>query len=317
MKQRDPDELPSYYRDAYLIAIDENVPEVMHDLVVLVPKYNEVFGNARSPFTEALAEPVQKFDGESRRTLYPFVGGFIEKLCTLPDESRPIHDRDGNVESSTVLGYLTGNQKFQNLNAQLTNDEKQLLKDFIDLRNSFQEFIDRYWLNTDWLRQHLFWLLKDIARYPEAKHSLWEGFAFAYMSRNVERLTFEYDAWQIDEDSEDYKKRALKAFQSELTKYVAENITQRKADGFIRFKDNRRAENIKWLIHWNLKQYRNLWEIIPDLSECEDFQNFDMKDERRVKSAVDKIRKAFEVCENSGLPVREWMKKRKSKRKYL
>ena len=57
-----------------------------------------------------------------------------------------------------------------------------------------------------------------------------------------------------------------------------------------------------------MSDFENLWEIVPHV---DDLGQIDMKNDGQVKSAVDRLRKAFKLFESFDLPVRAWKKKRK------
>lgn len=203
MKFRDHNELPYFYRTRYLDQIDYLAPEVMADLKALALKYKAFF--EQQPYPRQLS--------------------MAEWLCTSSETGFATHDLEGNFRPVQALLEIAQNSRFLSITEDaITKSDNRLLAEFLDLRVGFQNFIDCYFLNSDWLRHGLLSLLGDISQTPEHFNHLWQGMSFGFFGATGESLTFKLDGWEISDDSEQYRKSAMRTFETHLRTYIERTV---------------------------------------------------------------------------------------------
>ncbi len=281
MKFRDKQFTSGEYQYKFLCFVDELVPEAFETLKSLVPKYENVFG---------------AFGYASRMKLF-------QNLIA------------NNTQKGNYILFNLGD-KMQSGDPDAPEPDKNknpLLKNFLEFRESFYKFIERFGLETNWLKENLFDFLYQLSTNPKYFDGLALAFGYSWNPYEGETVTFEFDGWRIDRDSKDFEKAAKAAFKNHLRDYIKKTAEQAKAHGYKLATGKNALSNVKWLVYWNNSKVEYLWEILPEIPEFEYIDK--IKDEQRKKKVQDaasnKLEKAFKEFERFDLPVRPFGNNRK------
>lgn len=126
-------------------------------------------------------------------------------------------------------------------------------------------------------------------------------------------MMFDFRAYSIYEDVENYEKAAVKAFKEHIKNYTRRMSNALDENGFKRNKTDDYSQT-EWLVIWNKHKVEYLWEIIPHIPE---FSEVKLSDEIQIKSITDRLRKAFIKFKKFGLPIRPFGKKRKNSKQKI
>ncbi len=259
-------------------------PEVFETLKALAPTYLSVFGESFNPYSE--------------RNMAWF--------CTAPDTGCNFKDRDGKFHADSLLYEITRDPKYSTIDkSDLTANDRIKILDFFELRSGYQALIERFGLDTDWLRDDLFRHLSNIVRYPNHIESLGTAYSHSECVGSGDPFYFEFDGWEIRRDSKEYAANVRLAFKKQLQNHISRTTAKFQADGYVRFR-TRDFKRVDWLVIWNLSTVENIWEIIQQIPE---FEKVDPANEKQRDSTVGKLRKAFAEFEKYDLPVRRWKMK--------
>lgn len=269
MRFRDKELMPGAYQHQFLCFIDELVPEAFETLKSLVPKYEKVFGafgygSRIGLFQNLIANNTQK-------------GNYI--LFNLDDKMRG-YDPDAPEPDK---------------------NKNPLLKNFLEFRESFYKFIERFRLDKDWLKENLFAFLCQLSETPQYFSGLAFAFGYSWNPYEGDSITFEFDGWRIDRESKDFEKAAKAAFENHLRDYIKGTAKQAKADGYKLATGKIDLDAVKWLVLWNKYEFEYLADILQPISDYCD-----------VNVTSDTVRKAFRKFEKLDLPVRPFGKNRKN-----
>lgn len=285
MKFTDRELLEGTYKWAFLDAVDREAPEVLESLKALAPKFKTVFGQGFNTRSNVMAT----------------------WLCTSANTAYELHDLERRLNPVWTLYDITQDSHYLQINkADLTPEDNKKLLDFFELRDGYQAFIERFGLETEWLRMDLFQFLSDLAHRPEYfKGSLLLAYSHGQCVREGDPFIFQINGWSIDRDSDDFEQSARSKFNAQLQEYIRATAKEFQADGYKRSR-SRDLKRVKWLVIWNLSDVEDLWEVIQHIPE---FENVNLEHTKQRKSTVDKLRKAFEEFEKYDLPVRPWKMK--------
>jgi hypothetical protein len=256
---------PAAYRYAFLIFTDEIAPEVLETLKTLAPKYKEIFG---------------KFDYHNSMKIFD---------CIIAHQAE---------DANYILFELGENSRHYEPNALIANDNVTL-KNFLEFRQGFYEFIERFGLKTEWLKQDLFGLLHGLSEKPQYYNKLALATAFGWSPYIGKPLQFEFDGWQIEYDSKDFEKTAIAAFRNYLREYITTTANQAKTDGYKLIRRKRNIGSVRWLVWWTVKRLSK--EEIIERIEKERSQ----KKGEETYIDISTINKAFLKFKKFGLPVRK------------
>ncbi len=239
------------YQYKYLDYIDESVPEVYEALKSFLPKYKEVFG---------------AFDYDKKKKVFD---------CIVADRTQ----NDGYI-----LFNLNENYRDYDANAPKPN-EISTLKNFLEFRQGYFEFIERFGLETEWLKRSLFNFLHFLMN-AQYKHKLSMAIGHAMRPYRGEPILFEFDGWRVDEESKDFEKNAIATFNNHLRSYIEETTKKASIQDYKKFRRPRNYERLRWLVRWTVQ-----WKKIREIAE-----------EFHVEERT--IWKAFETFKKYDLPVR-------------
>lgn len=284
MKFREKELTPGLYQYYFLYHLGELVPDVLETLKNLVPKYEDVFG---------------AFDYDRRMVLYQILIS------------------NNTAKGNFVLFNLDPSiQHYDPATPEPSEVENPILKNFLEFRQSFCDFITRFYLDKYWLKQDLFAFLYQLSKYPkhyevsddpknQGRLALAAG--SGYMVYTGEPLNFTFDGWEIGKDSKDFEQQAMAAFENHLREYLERTAKQAKSNGYkLAQGRGNDFDRLQWLVVWNRSQAAELWEILPDIEEFEmiDLIKSQSKKEAERGKAADRLRKAFQEFEKFDLPVR-------------
>lgn len=293
MRFRDKEFTPGEYQHQFLCFTDELVPEVLETLKSLAPKYQKVFG---------------AFSREHRKRLF-------NKLIA-----------NSTQKGNYILYNLDDAMQHYKPNAPEPDANKnQVLKNFLEFREDFYNFIERYYLEKDWLKEKLFAFLYDLAEYPQ-HYELTDAYERKTGEEPCSKLAlafgdganpftgdpvhFEFDGWRISEESKDFEKAAQAAFKNHLRDYIKRTADQAKAHGYKRATGKNALKNVKWLVYWNKYNFKYLWEIIEHIPEFN--EEFDVNNSEDRETAANRLIDAFNKFESFDLPVRPFGKNREN-----
>lgn len=268
---------PADYRYKFLHYLDIMAPEVLETLKSICPLYEKVTNHF--PCTSTM---VHWLSGEIE------VSGESEEYILL-HLSPEYRYREISVPNSTVL-------------------KEAALSNFYALRKDFLNFLNRFgFASSDWLRRDLFILLGELTYNPKYFNSLVLAYSHGWNPASGDEFSFQIEGWKIEQDSKEFEKFARESFEENIRTYVLKTAKQFRADKYKQSTRTHDLSRVAWLVTWNMATYENLWEIVPYI---DDFGQIGMNNEQQVKSAVDRLRKAFKLFESFGLPVRPWKKKK-------
>ncbi len=170
------------------------------------------------------------------------------------------------------------------------------------LKEGFHKLVERWILYPEWLRHRTYSRLKAYGWFLIDGPSSTEVISDAWVIAKRNDFYFTYPNWNGDRDFEDYAAEVRNALEDELLEYKRSSVERFKKKGYV---ESRKVEltPITWLLRWNLSGFENLWEI---LSRLEEFETVDLNNSGQLKSATDRLSKAFEKLRKHGLPVRPW-----------
>jgi hypothetical protein len=210
------------YQRSYLRYIDEIAPEVKDSLISLSPKY------------EALANG------------YDFTTPIIWWLSGEEGDLKPDKDK--------ILAELSVKKRYQVVERlSLQTAEATALMNFYDLRQGFAEFIQAFSLETreHWLRRDLFNWLGQFIYQADSLGQLELAHSSAWVPRR--RETLEYEAWRVEESSEEFDARFSKILDQHRKDHHRKMESEFRQLGFKRATKKLDLSLVKWLVYWNVK----------------------------------------------------------------
>lgn len=253
-------ELTSHnYRYKYLDFVDESVPEVYEDLKAFLPKYQKVFGS---------------FDWQKTNNIFD---------CLMVG---------GTQDKNYILFNLDKNIRHSSSNAPQPN-KTIILNNFLEFRQNYFEFIERFGLETDWLKRSLFTFLYFLME-AKHKHKLSNAISHGWNPYRGEPFLFEFDGWRIDEESKDFEKNVITAFNNYLRDYIDKTAQKASIQGYKKIRRPKNYERLKWLVRWTV-QKRKMREIAEEFcveertiwNAFETFKKYDLP--IRVKNKAESI----------------------------
>jgi hypothetical protein len=269
----DKELLPWTYRQKFLHYTELHAPEVLESLKALIPNYREVINDY--PSTEDMREWL---NGESD----------IE-YKNNPEVAQ-------SVKREILDYHLVWVDRYRTLDAsQINITEETAWSNFLNLRNSFAEFIKAYGLSPKWLRSGLFGLLGDLAKSERHFNSLCYVYTHGWFPAHGEEIELRLEGWKINESWEEFEERAGQAFMKVLTKH--KNKTQRsfRDNGYKQMTKPLDFTAVKWLVLWTVKR----------MSKAEILELIDKENEGSGKTYdLKSLEKAFRALKKYDLPVR-------------
>jgi hypothetical protein len=253
------------FRESFLKWIDKLAPEVMDELKAIAPTYKQVFG---------------EFNENKSKGVYDSI---VSTALT-----------DSNV--LLILSKFEPSYRLLETGAPILNeDENKKVNDFIDFRKSFNDFIDRFALNAEWLKAHIFDLLYNLTNRPESHHDF-SSYNAGYIPFDSGQFIFEYKSWDITKNSKVFERFALLNFEKYLKNYINKAVDEARKKGY---KLNRNGRNsakfnlnrVKWLVRFSVQNrtMQQVWNEYdkPKNNTLKAFSNF----ERKVYLSFNEFRK--------------------------
>jgi len=226
---------PGRYRLAYLEYLDQIAPEVRESLKTLCPPYE-------------LAHSGYAYLDDQ------FGYMFEEKRNKTADDER-------YVRLVVSEWYNLVSPEFRS-----TQDAEITINAILDLVHRFQEFIDTYCLDTQWLRYGLFRLLGRVTYEPTRYDHLWFALqSYGWSIAGGQPVNFHFDGWSIEDSSEKFKSKIRKHFDRFLDEYIEETASKFQKQGYKR-KRKLDLSSVKWLVYWNVKRIskNDILQMITD-----------------------------------------------------
>ncbi len=256
---------PEVYKGAFLHFIDTLAPEVMDRMKILLPAYEQLT------------------DGMSREQVKSVFD------CVVTNEPEYINE---------TLFCFDENFRFcADEKPELNETQNKILKNFLEFRCGFYEFIERFGLEKPWLKKHVFDILRHKADHPHLPVNFtFRG--YAYWVFKGEPLIFNFDGWYAcDTDSKDYKKATMLAFKEHLSNYIKETALQAKARGYTTPKGRpKELEQVEWLVRWTVQKW-TMKEITAkyDKSKEKAAIKADILFERKAFAAFDRLEEQYDL----------------------
>ena len=218
--------LPARYRIAYLDCLDEIAPEVRESFKTLCPTYDL----ALRGYAQLENDFGYMFDAE--------------RAFTVDDEQ--------NVRSRVNEWYNLVLPEFRS-----TQDKEVTINAILDLQRRFQECINKYCLDTKWLRYGLFQWLGRVTYEPSRYDRLWFALhSYSWPVVRGEPVKFLFDGWSItDNDSaKEFKSTITNHFEHFLDEYIQKTALEFQKKGYKRATRKYEPSLVKWLVYWNVKR---------------------------------------------------------------
>jgi hypothetical protein len=321
-KVQDPEAVIVKYRQKFVEALKEFVPESIKELRKQVPAFQRLFGDRsegdcfriikklHTDLYIILADldfpPDHKFNYEYKwGEMIPIFD--LSRKQFLSEKKRQLVGTDFRADKflRTVVEAFSGGAEQQ---------RESILCDFFGLLTSIYSWADKYHLKKDWLVEYAFAI---IFQFGQNENLLLEDLIIGQRNYNPRTLflPFEFKTigwWASGDSPEEYKVRVTKEFEEQLDEYIVEASSSLNLNKLTKGTGRPpEIERVRWLVCWNLASHRHLWEVISDLNDFEDFRLIDVTDSTRRESAAAKLSNAFSLLERYGLPVRPWEKKPK------
>lgn len=113
---------------------------------------------------------------------------------------------------------------------------------------------------------------------------------------------FQPRTYQVSDDINIYQNEAIKLYKRHLKLYFKNIKSLLKKYGFKQYKSDN-YEQTEWLVIWNKRKDKFLWEVIPHIKEFQDVDPNNLTENKRI---ADKIRKAFDKFRKFNLPFRPY-----------
>jgi len=219
--------------------VDEIAPEVKAELFSLTPHWHRVFGGQK---------PTE--------TLRPNWPRGIGWLCTFKE---PNEDSIGRVErcqrNLRTLAEITRDDRlFEVEEGELSKAHANLLADFHSFRSQYFSFIEKYHLDTDWLRHDLLLLLRRHAEDPTIWNSLSFASTYSYPDIFGDCFSFQFEPWAVWQDKNEYRDLISERFHERLEKYLKDTGDFFRDKGYKYRTKGHLIGNVKWLVLWNINR---------------------------------------------------------------
>ena len=229
MKFEDKGVIPHNYRYKFLDYVDESVPDVYETLKSFLPKYKELFGALD------LRQTMNVFD------------------CIIANKTQNEND---------ILININENFRYNKSNAPQLN-EITALKNFSEFRRNYFEFIQRFGLETEWLKRDLFTFLNTLTKFPQYNYKLSFATGCGWNPYCGEPILFQFKSWKVIEESKNFEKDATTAFNNYLRDYVKETAQKATIQGYKKIRRPKNYERLRWLVRWTV-QRKKMREIADE-----------------------------------------------------
>ncbi len=262
MRFKENQKTPEAYKGAFLHFIDTLAPEVMDALKSLLPAYEQLTDGMSSEQVKSIFDCVVTNEPEY----------IIETLFCFDENFRFCADE----------------------NPELNENQKTLLKNLLDFRQKFLDFIKQFGLEKAWLKLHTFDTLVLQANNQHLRIKFTDR-AYSYFVGKGETLAFNFDGWYFcDEDSSGYKKRAIAEFKKQLNKCIEATAEMAKTRGYTTKGRPNEFNQVEWLVrwtvqNWSMRKIQNQYDSSKD--KYQGYKNF----ERKVFAAFDRLEKEYDL----------------------
>ncbi len=223
----DKAQLPWQYRQMFLSYTAQLAPEVAESLKELCPMYEAV------------------------KNIYPLTADLSAWIRGDYDIDDP---QVADLQRSAFLARAA--HKNRDIIADDQWDpgaEERAWKKLIDLRTAYADFIDRYGLKSDWLREGLFKVLGDMAGNPRHSNSLGGAYNHAWFPIHGKEIDLQIEGWNVEENWAEFEERAKLQFEAALSLHRNETIEHFRNCGYKKTTKPLSFEPLKWLVWWTVK----------------------------------------------------------------
>src|SRR5436190_5859832 len=236
MKFQDPEERQVQYREAYLRALDSEVPEVFEALSAIAEKYKPL---------------LEKTDGKV------FGPGFLDERF-LAWQQEIYEERPGKL-----YAQLTDEWDYFGINAKTpTRTIRDIEKSFIGFVSDWQSFITRYYLGDGWIESQCRITLRFRYKFGDEicgfrsvglfqATSIWTGKPIEFTFPGMRLNTSE----RAKTANHRYKKAAINAFKAHLDQHIVDTDNYFKNTLRLdQYTNPHKFDYVGWLARWNVNE---------------------------------------------------------------